>query len=140
MAHQAEDCFTKDYPHLPPFPTDVQTAALLRISLKKLLENDPVERDRLYQACVEIGFFYLYLGDSDDGKTLLDKAETLFGIQKQFFDLSTEEKQKYDFSGIGSVLGWKGPGLALVDNKGNVDRNEGFSVSILSQSKHFPTK
>lgn len=47
------------FPDLPPFPSDVPTAPLLRISLQKLLDNDPTEIDRFYQTCCDVGFFYL---------------------------------------------------------------------------------
>ena len=126
--------FTGDenYPHLPPFPTDVKTAPLLRISLGKLLANDSAEIERLYQACVEIGFFYLYLEDSDHGKGLLDTAESIFGVQEKLFDLDLEEKRKFDFSGEGSYFGYKAQGVSLVDNKGNLDRNEMYAVSLPS--------
>lgn len=120
----------ENYPHLPPFPADVNTAPLLRISLGKLLASDPSEIDRLYQACVEIGFFYLYLDDSDNGKTLLETAENVFGVQEKLFDLEMEEKRKFDFSKEGSYFGYKAQGVSLVDNKGNLDRNEMYAVSI----------
>jgi hypothetical protein len=46
---------------LPPFPEDVSTAPLLRISLSKLTQGDSDEIDRLWKACRELGFFYLDL-------------------------------------------------------------------------------
>ncbi|KAI9726899.1 MAG: hypothetical protein M1828_000247 [Chrysothrix sp. TS-e1954] len=47
------------FPGLPPFPTDVPTAPLLRLSLRKLLDDDQDENQRLWEACTELGFFYL---------------------------------------------------------------------------------
>ena len=46
---------------LPPFPEDVPTAPLLRISLSKLVQGDQKEIDKLWEACCELGFFYLDL-------------------------------------------------------------------------------
>lgn len=51
---------------LPPFPTEIDTAPLLRIKLSKLLQGDEVESDRLWQACQDLGFFYLQLNEDDE--------------------------------------------------------------------------
>ncbi|THY22002.1 Clavaminate synthase-like protein [Aureobasidium pullulans] len=48
---------------LPPFPEDVATAPLLRISLSKLISGDEGETDKLWEACCRLGFFYLDLRD-----------------------------------------------------------------------------
>lgn len=49
--------------NLPPFPDDVPTAPLLRISLSKLTKGDQEEVEQLWKACCELGFFYLDLRD-----------------------------------------------------------------------------
>jgi hypothetical protein len=46
---------------LPPFPDTVPTAPLLKISLAKLLRHDREEEQRLWEACCDLGFFYLDL-------------------------------------------------------------------------------
>lgn len=48
-----------DFDDLPPFPSDVPVAPLLRISLQKLLVGDQEEVDRLWDASCHLGFFYL---------------------------------------------------------------------------------
>ena len=61
---------------IPPFPEDVPTAPLFRLSLKKLMENDSDEIDRLWQASCELGFFYVDLrGAIEDSKR--DSAKDL---------------------------------------------------------------
>jgi len=50
-----------EFRDIPPFPTELHTAPLLRISLRKLLSGDEQEVDRLWKACCELGFFYLDL-------------------------------------------------------------------------------
>lgn len=45
----------------PPFPDTVPTAPLLKISLSKLLAHDAEEEGRLWNACCDLGFFYLDL-------------------------------------------------------------------------------
>lgn len=113
------------FPDVPPFPSDVPTCPLVRISLARLLHGDEEEEDRLWRACCELGFFYIDLRAVDpdvldggavganarqvevhvDGEQLLEDADRLFEVQKGFFDLPVEEKVKYDFSGEGSYFG-----------------------------------
>jgi isopenicillin N synthase-like dioxygenase len=128
---------------LPPFPDNVPTAPLLRISLEKLLEHDPAEEERCWKACRELGFFYLDLrtsaplgvtrndgsSASDSGEDLLRDADELFGVMQKLFDLDLEEKVKYDFKAKGSYYGYKGAGEGIVDDKGTRDRNEFYNVS-----------
>lgn len=127
-----------NFPGLPPFPDDVPTAPLLRLSLGKLLARDSAELERLYEASVDIGFFYLDLQDSDHGISLLSDADGLFQVGERLFglfELSLEEKKKYDFSSQNSYFGYKGQGVAVVDKQGNLDRNEFYNVSPLSYAR-----
>jgi isopenicillin N synthase-like dioxygenase len=119
-----------NFPGLPPFPDDVPTAPLLRLSLGKLLAGDSTECERLFQACIEIGFFYLDLQDSDHGISLLADADKLFTVGENLFDLSLEEKKRYDFSAQDSYFGYKARGVSVVDMNGNLDRNEFYNVSV----------
>ncbi|PLN86017.1 Clavaminate synthase-like protein [Aspergillus taichungensis] len=114
---------------LPPFPSTVPTAPLLRLSLSKLLTQDETETKRLIEASEEIGFFYLDLQEPSCGNDLLDAADKLFQTGKDLFSLDLEEKQKYDFSGQKSYFGYKSQGAAVVDRQGNLDRNEFYNVS-----------
>lgn len=146
-----------NFPGLIPFPDDVPTAPLLRISLQKLLKNDPSEALKLFRACTNEGFFYLDLrtaivndaaysdGHATDIQTnghgisvsdsyidpekLLSDADKLFDIGEEFFKLPTEEKLKYDFKDQGSYFGYKGYGASYTDTAGNKDRNEFYNVS-----------
>lgn len=119
-----------NFPGLPPFPDDVPTAPLLRLSLGKLLAGDKAELERLYEASVDIGFFYLDLQDSEHGTSLLADADGLFQVGERLFELSLEEKKKYDFGAQNSYFGYKGQGVAVVDNQGNLDRIEFYNVSV----------
>jgi isopenicillin N synthase-like dioxygenase len=120
---------------LPPFPTDVPTAPLLRISLKKLVEGDETEINKVWKASQELGFFYLDLRDASttesqiNGPALLKDVDALFSLGEQVFDLPTSEKQKYDFIEEGSYFGYKGLGAGVVDAQGTRDRNEFYNVS-----------
>ncbi|KAK4934252.1 hypothetical protein LTR66_015657 [Elasticomyces elasticus] len=124
---------------LPPFPVDIPTAPLLRISLSKLQANDTEEVERFCHACEDLGFFYLDL--RGPGDEILDDANKLFDVAEQLYDLPLEEKQKYDFMSKKSYFGYKGLGAAVVDRKGRLDRNEFYNVSkddILEVSDPLP--
>lgn len=117
-----------NFPGIPPFPDDVVTAPLLQLSLGKLLAGDAAEYERLFEASVDIGFFYLDLQDSEHGRSLLHDADDLFQIGERLFELPLDEKKRYDFSAQNSYFGYKGQGVAVVDKDGNLDRNEFYNV------------
>lgn len=124
------------FPNLPPFPTDIPTAPLLRISLQKLLDQDASEIEKVWRASQELGFFYLDLRDavstsdsSINGTALQQDIDALFSLGEQLFALPVEEKQKYDFADQGSYYGYKGLGAGIVDAQGTRDRNEFYNVS-----------
>ena len=81
----------------PPFPDDPQfpIAKLPFTSLKKLLDRDPEEQDRLLEACKSRGFFYLDLNGCESGEAILRDADKLCGVAEKTFGLPLEEKQKY---------------------------------------------
>ena len=110
----------------PPFPDDVPTAPLLRLSLHKLVKRDEAEVARFNRACEDLGFFYLDL--EGDGDSLLRDANELFGVGEALCDLPLDEKEKYDFSSKKSYFGYKAQGAAVVDRNGNLDRNEFYNV------------
>lgn len=129
------------FPDLPPFPKNVPAAPLLSISLSKLLNNDSSEQDRCWKACCDLGFFYLDLRPSSshsindqsiDGSALLQDADRLFSVMKDFYDLDVQEKVKYDFKDQGSYFGYKGYGGGFIDKQGTRDRNEFYNVCIQS--------
>ena len=151
------DIFETSFPNLPPFPQDVHTVPLLRLSLQKLLSDNVVESERLWDACTKLGFFYLDLrkyerangvdgtddghsrqardsrsSDHTDGPRFVEDADRLFDVANEFFALPVEEKAKYDLSSEGSYFGYKGYGANFVDKKGNRDRNEYYNVCHIS--------
>lgn len=121
---------TLDFPDLPPFPTDIPTAPLHRLSLTALREDGP-ESDRFFAASKELGFFYLDLRGDREGEELLKCSNELFALGPKLFDLGREELIKYDYKSQGSYMGYKGFGSAIVDEQGNLDRNEFYNVSSL---------
>lgn len=138
----------RDFSSLPPFPGDVPTVPLHRISLEALLAGNVQEQETLYNACKSLGFFYLDLRPSfnstsspSTGTTLLSTSSSLFELGKQVFDLPTSEKVKYDLKDQGSYFGYKGLGAGVIDKSGTKDRNEFYNISkddILSQTPALP--
>ena len=119
------------FPQITPFPSNIPIAPLLRLSLFKL-RNDAAESDRLFSASKDLGFFYLELGGDEEGAALLRDTDKLFALAPQLYDLGREELQKYDYKSLGSYMGYKGFGSAVVDAEGNLDRNEFYNVSSSS--------
>jgi isopenicillin N synthase-like dioxygenase len=97
------------------------------------LAGDLAEYERLFEASVDIGFFYLDLRDSEHGGSLLNDADDLFRIGESLFELPLEEKVLYDFSKQNSYFGYKGQGVSVVDKDGNLDRNEFYNVGHVLQ-------
>lgn len=132
--HQKENA-ELSFSDLPPFPDNIPTAPLLRISLKKLLDQDASEIDKLWKASQELGFFYLDLRNafststSINGPALWEDVNALFSLGEQLFALPVSEKQKYDFVEQGSYFGYKGLGAGVVDKQGTRDRNEFYNIS-----------
>ncbi|KAF3011143.1 hypothetical protein E8E13_011459 [Curvularia kusanoi] len=127
---------------LPAFPDNVPTAPLLRISLAKLLSQDATEQERCWQACQELGFFYLDLSVGAHGEALLSDASSLFTLMQSFYSLPVTEKVQYDLKSKGSYFGYKGYGEGIIDAAGTRDRNEFYNVSkddILGLSAPLPS-
>jgi len=126
------------FPDLPPFPDDVLTAPLHRLSLSAL-RTSPDESARLFDASKELGFFYLDLRSDSAGEELLRESGELFELAPELFGLGREELSQFDYSDRGSYFGYKGFGKAVVDEKGNLDRNEFYNIpkdDFLEQSQN----
>lgn len=119
---------TLTFSSIPPFPSDIPTAPLHRLSLSKL-RSDPDESLRLFSSAKDLGFFYLDLRSDVQGESLLSDADDLFDLGPQLYDLGREELSKYDYKSQGSYMGYKGFGSAVVDEEGNLDRNEFYNAS-----------
>ena len=118
---------TLDFQGLPPFPSNVPTAPLHRLSLLKL-RTDRIESNRLFSSCKDLGFFYLDLRGDPEGEKLLGESDQLFSIAHHLYALGRDELQKYDYKDQGSYMGYKGVGSAVVDEMGNPDQNEFYNV------------
>ena len=66
------------------------------VDLQNLLKQDEGEDEKIFQAVKEEGFFYLDFRRVDQSGAMLDMVERLFNFQESLFNLSVEEKMKYD--------------------------------------------
>ena len=102
----------------------------MTITLRKLLERpDAEEHEHLFSAAKNLGFFYLDMRGTPVGEALLNGADAMFDLMTDFFNLSFEEKQKYDLAKQRIYFGYKGIGQEFLDAAGTKDRNEQYNVS-----------
>lgn len=117
---------------LPPFPDDLPTAPLVTLSLAKLKQGDASEVAALFKCSKDLGFFYLDLRGTEDGEHLYADAQQLNKLEKEFFDLPQEEKERFDrevLEGGHRYYGYKAIGKAVMDKTGSPDRLETYNVS-----------
>jgi isopenicillin N synthase-like dioxygenase len=91
-----------------------------------LLSHNPTEIDKLVNACIEEGYFYLDLQGIDGRRMLADHQETL-KMMKRFFDKPLE--QKNEFGLISSHLGYEPVGSRTGVASGTKDGYEMLKVS-----------
>jgi isopenicillin N synthase-like dioxygenase len=77
----------------PPFPS-IPTCPVNTISLANLRKS-PAESEKFFQACKDLGFFYLDLRGDPEGEVMLKEASDLFEFSPKLFDLGKEELMKY---------------------------------------------
>lgn len=80
---------------LPPFPKELATIELPRISLSKLRNNVEAESKMLFDICGRTGFFYLNLMDDSIGKEYWEDAIKTREVGKVMSTLSMEDKDKF---------------------------------------------
>ena len=79
-----------------PFPEDVPTIPLERISLCKLLDGDKAEAERVFNICTTTGFFYLDMLDHATGRQTWRSACNIHRLgQERFTDTPMKEKLQY---------------------------------------------
>ena len=90
----------------PPFPEDVQTASIPKVSLAQLVAGNQDEALGTFRACRTMGFFLLDLKGEANGEKLLHDIDTLFGIVEDVMDLSLEEKIRYKQNPPADYIGY----------------------------------
>lgn len=113
----------------PPFPDSVKTAPLTSVSLAKLEANDPEESTAFFQACKDLGFFYLDTSSSALGDHLVAEAEQLLQLQKQFFACPNEDKEQFAREKVDAFFGYRHGLTKVRAEDGELRRNEMYNVS-----------
>ena len=115
---------------LPPFPQDVPTVPIARISHQKLLQRDEAECARALRACQTDGFFYLDLRTSAEGEALLDESDRLLALAKKAFDMPQDAKNTFTPERGVSIFGYRPPGRTKTTDKDQrQDTTEFFNIA-----------
>ncbi|KAF2105141.1 Clavaminate synthase-like protein [Rhizodiscina lignyota] len=112
----------------PPFSTTVPTAPLVSISLAKLEASDAAESSAFFEAAQNLGFFYLSMEGSELGEKLVDGAEKLLALQKEFFSRPNEEKEQFAREKIDPFFGYRHGTLKETWEDGRPKRNETYNL------------
>ena len=95
----------KDFAREEPFPEGFRTADLETLSLRQIMELNPRECKRLFDACRQFGFFYLNLEGTELSSELMNIVFKLFALSQDVFDLPAKEKKEYDLKDKGLFFG-----------------------------------
>jgi isopenicillin N synthase-like dioxygenase len=115
---------------LPPFAEGIKTAPLVSVPFAKLETGDKEARDAFFKACKELGFFYLDLVGSELGETIVEAAEKLNALQKEFFKLPNEVKDKYGRPHLHPFYAYRYSELDVKDENGVPLRSENYNVGV----------
>jgi isopenicillin N synthase-like dioxygenase len=120
---------------LPAFPPELATAPLVSLSLAKLEVSESAESTRLFQACKDLGFFYLDMLGSSLGETIVQQAEDLNKLQTEFFSLDYTVKDQYGRDKIDPFFAYRFAS-AGVTHDGKELRNESYNVSPVTETEY----
>lgn len=94
------------FSHYPPFPDDVPSAALSKVSLAKLYANDVDETRALFESCRSVGFFLLDLSGHEAGEALIRDIDRVLDITKTTMELPEEVKMEYHAKPPNRLVGY----------------------------------
>ncbi|MCJ1375238.1 hypothetical protein MMC20_006472 [Loxospora ochrophaea] len=113
---------------LEPFPEDLPTIELPKISLSKLLDRDDAEAQQLFDICTRTGFFYLDLTDHDVGRKFWnDAVEIRQKAGKTMQGLEMSQKDAYLKRPVVGILD-RGFQSTVRDEHGETKFNESFNI------------
>ncbi|KAK7182972.1 hypothetical protein PSPO01_11071 [Paraphaeosphaeria sporulosa] len=131
---------------LPPFPSDVLTAPIARISLQSLLASDPSSCAATLEACRTHGFFYLDLSSTPLGTSLLPASTFLHEISHNVFNHDLPYKTAHDLVKGVSLFGYKRAGtVKTTDPTLRPDSTEFFNIAkdhlhAITPSRSYPAE
>ncbi|UJR07964.1 hypothetical protein I4U23_012243 [Adineta vaga] len=114
----------------------VSDKSLVIIDYNRLIERNPTEIKKLFDASTKLGFFYLKLGDQLDPCSMFTLAEKVFA-------LPLDTKNEYAMDGKNGVyFGYKAVGSTYADRKGTPDAIEFWNISkdeiLVQDGTKFP--
>ncbi|GAW20504.1 hypothetical protein ANO14919_100100 [Xylariales sp. No.14919] len=117
---------------LPTLPAYVQPAVLQEINLAELRNGSASEQQKLSQAALNDGFFYLDLRHPTT-QLLLEQVDPTLQLSKLIFDHSAEVKNLFDVDKISSLKtnGYKPKGRNIVNKD---DARDGFESWALPRN------
>lgn len=89
--------------NISPFPSDIPTIELPRISLAKILADDQDESARFFAASKDLGFLMLELDDCSEGKELLQDVSMAFELNHEIMSIDDDEKLRRWPQKIGNI-------------------------------------
>lgn len=116
---------------LPPFPTDITTAPLVSINLARLEAHDPAESTALFDACKNLGFFYLDMFGSALGEQIVAEAEQVNSVQNEFWAMPNSELDKYGRDKVHDFFAYRFGETGEKGPDGVPLRNQNYNVSCL---------
>lgn len=116
----------------PPFPEDVPTHPLLIIDYELIKRGAQEEKDKLWKAATELGFWYL------KNHGVEKEVNEMFDLGKAFMELPLDVKMQYEEGDDGMQFGYKGAGLHTADERGTLDATEFLDVAK-DDALAFPT-
>ncbi|KAF4444163.1 hypothetical protein F53441_11221 [Fusarium austroafricanum] len=124
---------------IPPFPNDLPTVPIARISYSKLTCSDEHEINKVFKACLSDGFFYLDLTDHPAGQLLLSDAQEVLSFSKEALNLPLDKKMEFLAECGKEMFGYKPAGaVKKTDKDSRPDTTEFFNVGkdhLLGNSK-----
>lgn len=127
------DYVLTSHDQLPPFDDNIETAPLVSVSLAKLEADDKTESEAFFKACKELGFFYCDMLGSELGEKIVEGAEKLNQLQKQWFKLPDDVKEEYTQAKVDQFFAYRFTELsAEKDANGNARRSEHYNVRLHS--------
>jgi isopenicillin N synthase-like dioxygenase len=116
-----------EFASVPPWPSDVPTLELPRVSLQELRAHDPHEEAQLFNSCRQLGFFLLDLSNDDVGNKLMAEISEVLQITREFYAQTDDAKLAYAVNPPERLLGYKKLGYTTL-SEGVRDRCEVFSL------------
>lgn len=116
-------------PAWPPEPFDdkLPTHPLLIVDYQAVKAGEQEAIDTLYQACSNLGFFYLKNHGVD--------PEPVFEVGEDTFALPLDELMEFEQGDSGRSAGFKAAGVNNVDAHGNRDTGEYSTAALCSSAK-----